>query len=419
MDEKIKQIAKFNLWNDNEITSGYKRTSYLQRIDEFIGNKLIKVLVGQRRAGKSYILRQIANHLVAAYKVPTENILYINKEFLEFDFIETYKDLQDLFQLYQKELNPKGKIYILLDEVQNIAGWEKFVNAYAQNFTEDYELFITGSNSNLVSGELATLLVGRYVEFTIFPYSYREYTDVEDKQIHRTSYLQYLQLGGLPQLFDLKSEIAQKQYVASVKDTIMLRDIAQRNSIRDINLLHDVFIYVVNNASNLFSITNLVNYFSSKNRKTSYDTIANYLALLEQVFLIHQCNRYRIKGKEIVGGTSKYYVNDVSFRNLLYSGYGYGIGYLLENTIYLELMRRGYGVYTGENGKYEVDFVAVKDNETIYIQCSYLLEKEETFQREIRPLQQIKNHYEKIIISTDEAKIQLPDGIKHFQAWEF
>ena len=308
MDDKWSALEKYNLWNGNSYKLGLLRTSYINKIHAFVGNKLVKVLVGQRRSGKSYILRQIASGLISDLGVHPNNILYINKEYLEFDFIDNYQELEKLYQLYREKLNPQGKVYLFFDEIQNVDGWERFVNSHSQDFVEECELFISGSNSRMLSSELATLLSGRYVEFHIFPYNYMEYIQVANTVVGRSSYLSYLQRGGLPELYNLPDTESQKQYVASVKDTVLLRDIVKRKPVRDVRLLDDVFIYLVNNASNLFSIQNVINFFKSKNRKVSYDTLSNYLSYIEEAFLAYKTERYNIKGKEVLAGNCKYYV---------------------------------------------------------------------------------------------------------------
>ena len=285
MDEKWKALEKYNLWKGNTYQLGLERKSYIDKIYTFVGNSLVKVLVGQRRSGKSYILRQIASKLITERGINPNNILYINKEYLEFDFIENYKELENLYRIYRERLAPQGKVYLFFDEIQNVEGWEKFVNSHSQDFIEECELFISGSNSKMLSSELATLLSGRYVEFHIFPYSYSEYLQLTKQDAGRLSYLAYLQKGGLPELYNLPTIESQKQYVASVKDTVLLRDIVKRKPVRDVKLLDDTFIYLVNNASNLFSVQNLINFFKSKNRRVSYDTLSNYLGYIEEAFL--------------------------------------------------------------------------------------------------------------------------------------
>ena len=384
MDDKWSALEKYNLWNGNSYKLGLERTSYINKIHAFVGNTLVKVLIGQRRSGKSYILRQIASGLISDLGVHPNNILYINKEYLEFDFIDNYQELEKLYQLYREKLNPQGKVYLF---------------------------------SKMLSSELATLLSGRYVEFHIFPYNYMEYIQVTDTVAGRSSYLSYLQRGGLPELYNLPDMESRKQYVASVKDTILLRDIVKRKPIRDVRLLDDVFIYLVNNASNLFSIQNVINFFKSKNRKASYDTLSNYLSYIEEAFLAYKTERYNIKGKEVLAGNCKYYLNDLAFKNFLYPGFAYGVGYLLENAVYIELRRFGFQVYVGTIRDKEVDFVAMKDDRIIYIQVAYMMETEETMEREYASLLSIADSYEKYVVSMDEVQLPSREGIRHVQAW--
>ena len=234
------------------------------------------MLVGQRRTGKSYLLRQILQQLIKS-GIPSQNTFYINKEFVDFDFLSDYKELASLIVDYKAALQPTGKIYLFIDEIQQITGWERLVDSYSQDFVETYELFISGSNSQMLSGELATLLSGRYVSFLIYPFSYREFCLYKNLEQSKQSYLDYLQTGGLPELFHLPEQETKRHYISAIKDTVLLRDVIQRYNIKDARLLEDVFAYLVNNASNLLSINNLVNFFKSKNRKTNYETIANYI----------------------------------------------------------------------------------------------------------------------------------------------
>ncbi len=417
MDENIAKLAKYNFWNNNKIATGFPRSSYTEKIKYYLNTKLVKVLVGQRRVGKSYILRQIAKQLINEGIAP-ENIFLINKEFTDYDFITTYLELDDIVKKYKKELQPQGKVYLFIDEIQMIDGWERFVNSYSQNYSEDYEIFITGSNSQMLSGELATLLSGRYVKFEIFPYSYSEYLKITKKQKSKQSYIEYMEHGGMPELFFLPNDEAKTNYISALKDTILLRDIIQRYNIKDAKLLEDVFVFLINNASNLISITNIVNYFESKKRKTTYDTLSNYIEYLEQAFLIHRADRYNIKGKDIISGICKYYVNDLSFRKYLYSGFEYGLGNRLENLVYLELKRKGYKVYVGTMRDKEVDFVAMKDDKVIYLQCCYLLTDENVINREYKPLEAIKDNYDKYVVSLDYIKYPSKEGIEHMQAWQ-
>jgi predicted AAA+ superfamily ATPase len=417
MGDKISLLKRYNLWGSNTLDFGYKRNEYTDKITDYIGNRLIKVLVGQRRSGKSYILRQVAKQLVDSGVKP-ENTLFINREFTDLDFLKTYKDLDELIKLYKKELKPSGKVYIFIDEIQIIEGWEKVVNSYSQDFSESYELFISGSNSKMLSGELATLLSGRYVSFEVFPFSYTEYVGITEEEKGRQSYIAYMNSGGLPELFMLQKPELKRNYVSAIKDTVLLRDIIQRHNVRDAKLLEDIFVFLVNNASNLISITNIVKYFKGQGRRTSFDAVSTYIGYIEDTFLVHRCDRYDIKGKDTLSGNAKYYINDLAYKNYLNSGYGYGFGYLVENLVYLELRRSGFDVYVGALRNKEVDFVAKKADRVLYLQSTYMLTDETTVEREYSALEAIDDNYEKIVVSLDDLTMPVRGGIKHIQAWE-
>ena len=418
MDDRFGSLEKYNLWGGNPQQLGFMRYEYTRQIANYIGNRLIKVLVGQRRAGKSYLLRQLANELVNS-GVNKKNIFFVNRELSDFDFLTTYKDLDALFKEYKARIKPQGKVYLFIDEVQNIEGWEHLVNSYSQDYVDEYELFISGSNSKMLSGELATLLSGRYVTFEVFPLSYTEYLGITKKENLKQSYIDYLQSSGLPELFQLAQADVKRNYVSALKDTVLLRDIIQRHAIKDTRLLEDVFVYLVNNASNLISVRNVVNYFKSMGRKTSYDTVAAYIGYIENTYLIHKAERYNIKGKETIAGNCKYYINDLAFTNYLYQGFGYGVGYKLENLVYLDLLRAGFDVYVGTVKEKEVDFVAIQGEKTLYVQCTYLLIDAATINREYSSLEAIDDNYEKIVVSLDDVVLPSKGGIKHVQAWNF
>lgn len=415
----IESISKYNFWNGNKVDLGYNRKMYTDKIVRSSGNRLVKVLVGQRRSGKSYILRQVMARFIEE-GVSAENTLYINREYLEFGSIKAGQDLQNLFADYLRTLKPKGKIYLFIDEIQTIGEWERFVNSHAQDFTQECEIFISGSNSDLLSGELATLLSGRYVEFQIMPYSFAEYCEVTERTPDRISYIDFLKQGAFPELFNLPTYETQRNYVSALKDTVMLRDIVTRYNVKNVKLLDDLFIYLANNASSLISIQNIIGYFSSRQRKTNYETISSYIDYLEKSFLVHTAKRYNIKGKETLSGNCKYYINDLAFHNYLYAGFGYGTGHLLENAVYLDILRAGYDIYVGTIADHEVDFVAIKDNAKIYIQVCYLLENGDatTLEREYRPLASIPDNHRKFVVSLDEFRQPSNDGIEHIFPWE-
>lgn len=416
MDEKIALIRKYNLWDGKTFDFGYKRSEYTDLIAGYAGNRLVKVLVGQRRTGKSYILRQVAKQLIDSGIRP-ENTLFINREFADFDFLRTDKELDEFIKLYKKELNPQGKVYIFIDEIQIIEEWEKVINSYSQDYTDSYELFITGSNSKMLSGELASLLSGRYITFEVFPFSFLEYLGITNQERGRQSYLAYMNSGGLPELFMLAKQEFKRNYVSAIKDTVLLRDIIQRYNIREPKLLEDIFVFLVNNASNLISISNIVKYFKGQGRKPSYDAISNYIGYIQDAFLIHRCDRYDIKGKDTISGNAKFYVNDLAYKNYLYPGFGYGFGYLVENLVFLELRRAGFDVYTGTLRNREVDFVAHKGSRIIYLQCAYILNDEVTIEREYSALEAIDDNYEKMVASLDEITLPTRRGIRHIQLW--
>ncbi|MDD2387571.1 MAG: ATP-binding protein [Bacteroidales bacterium] len=417
MNDKFAKLERLNFWNNKLPFVGLKRFLYLNKIEDFIGNKLVKVLVGQRRVGKSYLLRQIILSLIDKGVNP-KNIIYINKEYTDFDFISDYVELEKLIINYKEKMTPQGKVYLFIDEIQNIIGWERLINSYSQDFVENYEIFITGSNSELLSGELATLLSGRYIQFEIFPFCFSEYTRINNLELSKASYMQFMQTGGLPDLYNLPNDETKMHYLSAIRDTILLRDIVSRYNIKDPRLLSDIFAYLINNVSNLISINNIVNYFISKNRKTNYETIANYIQYLQNSFLIHRVERYNIKGKDIVSGTNKYYINDLSFKNYLYSGFNHRIGYLLENLVYSQLRVSGFTVYTGAIRNKEIDFIATKASRKIYVQVSYLLYDAKTIEREYSELEKIRDNYEKIVVSLDDIKMPSRNGINHLLAWQ-
>jgi predicted AAA+ superfamily ATPase len=414
--DNLNKVSKYNFWN-NPIKTGYVRQRYVDQLVHFQNSRLIKVLVGQRRVGKSFVLRQYIAHLINQ-GVSARNTLYINKEFTDFDFIGNHRDLNEFIQFYRVHLKIEGRLYVFIDEVQQIQEWERVVNSLSQDFTEDIDLFITGSNSELLSGELASLLSGRYVRFNILPFRFDEYCAHQKKEASRKNYVQFLNQGALPELFFLPTEESKMFYVSSLKDTIILRDIVQRYSIKDAVLLIDIFNYVTNNIGNQFSVNNVVNYFLSKKRKTNYETVANYLNYLAQTFVIHRCERYDIRGKEVLGGNAKFYLNDLAFRNYLFGSNTSGYGNVLENSVYLELLKAEFQVYVGALRDKEIDFVATKNKKTLFVQVAFTLENEATFQREFGNLLSLKNNHPKVIVTMDELPYTEKEGIHFVQAWE-
>ncbi len=418
MIEIFKSLEKYNFWAEEKtIPVGFVRTAGLQKLKPFCGTRLVKVIVGQRRVGKSYLLRQLID-LMRKQGVLPKNIFYLNKELIEFDAIKTYRDLDQLIRFTKKKLKIKGKMTILLDEVQEIEGWEKIVNSLSQDYTDDYELFITGSNSTMLSSELSTLLSGRFVSFELLPFSYEEYIAFKKIPVGKVSYLEYLQTGGLPELFHLQEEEQKRHYINSLKDTILLKDIVTRYQIKNAALLERVFLFLTDNIGNLFSQHSIVQYLSSHYEKTNHETLSNYLRFLTECFLIHEVPRFDIKGKSILSGNKKYYLNDLSFRKFLHSGFDLGLGKHLENSIYLHYRSRGYRISVGSFGKQEVDFIVEKDGVKHYLQVAYSIQDQAVLKRELEPLKNIRDSYQKTIISLDDVSFGNVEGIRHVLAWE-
>ncbi len=417
MDEYFELLRQYNLWSEKKLDLGYLRNDYADRIGHYVGNRLVKVLTGQRRSGKSFILRQLAHRLVSE-GVDRKNIFMVNLDLIAFDFITDYRVLEQLFRKYLEQMKPQGRVFLLMDEIQKVEGWERFVNSYSQDYMHDYELFITGSNSKMLSGELATLLSGRYVEFLVFPFSYEEFAEANQLPVGRDSYVKYMQTGGMPELLHLQGEELRRNYIQSLKDTVMLRDIVQRYKIKDPSLLDELFVYLVNNTSTLFSVNSLLKFYKSKGRMVSYEKMALYIDYLCEAYLLHKAERYDIRGKDTIGGACKYYANDLAFRSYLFRGVGHGVGYELENLVYLQLLRSGYSVYVGDIKGREVDFIASRSDRKVYLQSTYLLIDEATIEREYASLQDIGDNYEKMVVSLDDLTMPSRNGIRHVRAWE-
>lgn len=413
-------LSQSNYW---EKAPGYDlgliRGSYLSVIKKSLDNRLIKVITGQRRAGKSYIIRQLIDSLIKELNIDGKNIFYLNRELYEFESIKTERDLFELIETYKARYKPEGKVYYFIDEVQEIENWEKLVVSISQDHSQNAEILITGSNSSLLSGELATKLTGRYVSFEIFPFTYREFLDYIKQQNARQNFIKYLRTSGLPEVLKIQDRDITRFYFKSLKDTILLQDIIGRYNIRDAALLDDLFLFVLHNIGNLTSIPSIIKYFRSKNRKTDYSTLSNYLSYIEKSYIIHSSPRYFIKNKETLSGERKYYVNDLGFRNYLYPNLENEIASGLENIVYIHLLKAGYDVYTGFGRNFEIDFLAIKPDTRMYIQVTYLLESKATIEREFGAFDYVNDFHPKYVVSMDEIQIQDYRGIRHLPLWDF
>ena len=417
MDEIFEKLKKYNFWGNEELFFGYKRDGYLKKIHEVTGNKLVKVLMGQRRSGKSYILRQVIGELINQ-GIQRSNIFYLNKELIEFEDIKNFKDLQKLVELYRKAMKIKGKVYYFFDEIQEIEQWEKVVNSLSQNYKEKNEVFISGSNSKMLSSELATYLSGRYVAFEIYPFSFKEYLGILKLKRNRDNFIAYLKSGGLPEIFNLQSFESKLHYISSLKDTIILKDIIQRNNIKDSVLLERLFRFLTDNIGNIFSIKAIVDYLESAKIKASHETISNYLNYLLEAYVFYGVDRYDLKGKAILAGGKKYYLNDLAFKNYLSSGFDQGLGKNLENVVYLYYRSLGYMISVGVMAGNEVDFVLEKGKERKYVQVTHSLSDEKVVEREFGNLEKIRDSFEKTVISLDDSFGENRNGIKHVLAWD-
>ncbi|KPA13069.1 ATPase [Candidatus Magnetomorum sp. HK-1] len=376
----------------------YSRMLYINQIKKFMNKPMIKVITGIRRSGKSCLLKLLINDLKT--KIDSSRIIYINKESLEFDHINDYKDL---YQYVKKEFYQiDGYKYIFVDEIQEISQWEK---AIASIFTlESIDIYITGSNAHLLSSEIATLISGRYIEIPVYTLSFLEFLQFRDTKQENiaTEFKNYITYGGFPAIhyFDLKSDIIY-QYISSLYDTILLKDLVKRNNIRNVRLLENISKYIMDNIGNIFTSKKVANYMKSQRIQVSVETIQNYISYFESTFAIHKVSRYDIKGKRFLELYEKYYLGDIGLRHALIGFREHDISGILENIVYLELRRHNYQVCIGKFNNNEIDFIATRDNSKIYIQVCYLLSSKETIDREFCNLLDIRDNYPKYVLSMD------------------
>lgn len=390
-----------------------KRESYINEIKKFMNKPIIKVITGMRRSGKSIILKLISEELINE-GVSSNNIIYINFESLMFSELTDFKKFYNY--IIEKSQTLQGKIYILLDEIQEVKHWEKAINSFMVDLNCD--IYITGSNANLLSSELATYIAGRYVEIKIYPLSFKEYIEFAkiqnpNKILSNEEYFeQYLQFGGLPGIhnFDYEKENIY-QYLSDIYNSVLLKDVIARNGIRDIELLERVVLYILDNIGNTFSAKNISDFLKSQGRKLSRETVYNYLKALENAYIISKVQRYDIKGKALLETQEKFYLMDLGLRHSKLGYRANDIAGYLENIIYLELMRRKYTVNIGKLSTKEVDFIGTLRDEKLYIQVTYLLATPETIEREFYPLKNINDNYPKYVLSMDNLERYNIDGI--------
>lgn len=395
-----------------------KRDLYLNKIKPFIDKEIIKVLTGIRRSGKSVMLKLLMNEILSG-EVSKEQIIYLNFEDLKNRHLCSF----DVLHNYILENSEKNKkIYLFLDEIQEVSSWEKCINSLRVQEDYQFDIYITGSNAKLLSGELATYLAGRYVEFIIYPFSFKEFLEAisQTKPLSKAqAFNEYIKFGGMPFLHNLNFQLEPSlQYLKDVYSSIILKDITQRNNIRDIDLLEKIITYVIANIGNTFSATSISKFFKSENRKTSPETILNYIKVCEEAFLIYKVQRNDLIGKKILSVNEKYYIADHGIREAIFENNQRDINQILENIIYIEMLRRGYDVKIGKINDLEVDFICTKYDEKIYIQVTYLLASPETIEREFSVLELIKDNFPKYVVSMDQFDMSR-NGIKHYNIIDF
>lgn len=395
-----------------------KREMYMSRIRPFINTNLVKVMTGIRRCGKSVMLELIKEELLQS-GVNKSQFISINFEDMSYAHLQTAKALND--DIIERANKIEGKVYLFFDEIQEVKDWEKCINSLRVSL--DCDIYITGSNAKLLSGELATYLGGRYVEFVIYPFSFAEFVELyreiyPDEPINMI-FQKYVVFGGMPYLSNIRFEkTASIQYLNDLFNSVQLKDIVKRNNIRDVDLLERISAYVMANVGNTFSATSISKFFKSEKRNVAPDTILNYIKYCCDAYLFYQVKREDLQGKQILASNEKYYIADHGIREAVFGGNMKDINLILENIVYMELLRRGYEVRVGRSGNKEIDFVCYKRDEKIYIQVTYLIASEETIQREFGVYDDIQDNFPKYVVSLDEFDMSR-DGIKHRNIRDF
>ena len=385
------------------------RERYLKLIRPFYDQNLIKVLIGIRRSGKSVILTQIMDELKQK-SIDSKHIIYMNFE--DYDY-EAYTDPQKLNDYIKEKINDDEKYYIFFDEIQNVDKWERVVNSLRA--TKNTSIFITGSNSDLLSSDLATHIAGRYVSFKVTPFTFEEVCEllnVTDSRDIEDEFNDYIKWGGMPQRFMQNDDNSKRTYLYDIYDSIIMKDIVKRFNIKDINLLRRIITYILTTPSQVFSPDSLKKYMQSDSRNVSLETLYNYLDYIVRANLISKAERYDVRGKRILTGKYKYYLTDLGFTNVLSVGRKEQIGSYLENIVYNELIARGYNVNVGTLDNGEIDFIATKFNEKIYIQVAYILSDESVITREFGAYKKIEDNYPKYVLSMDKFDLS-QNGIIH------
>ena len=399
-----------------------KRDAYVNQLKDYIDSDFVKVYIGIRRSGKTSLMYNIIDEL-KSMGVKDENIIFISFESREYTYIDNSEQLDEI--IYNKVKNLEGKIYLFFDEIQQVKDWEKSINSYRVSI--DSDIYITGSNSKLLSGELATLLTGRYLTINVYPFSFKEFlqykNEIEDVEITDNSinelYDDYFNFGGMPGILSLGSEEFKRLALKDIYNSILFEDVVSRFKINNVDLLQRFTRYMISSTGEIFSSKSIKNYLKSNNIYTSQDTLLKYNEYLFQSFFISKCKFFELKGRKEMKILGKYYLMDHGFHHALIEDNILKVTKILENIVYVELLRRGYNVNVGRNSdNREVDFVCEKSGKYKYIQVSYRLTSEETLNREITPLLKIPDKYESILITTENHDFS-KEGVKHLNIIEF
>jgi len=391
------------------------RETYLETIRPFFGKDVIKVIVGQRRVGKSYLLFQIMDALVSERRVKKTELLYLNKELHEYDDIRTHTDLIRLVERESKKRTVKA---LLLDEVQDIEGFEKALRSFQAR--GNYDIYITGSNAFFLSSELSTYLSGRTVQFEVFPLSYREFLEFHKREDSDESLSRYMTYGGLPYLANLAlSDEVVFPYLESVYHTIILKDVVKKHSIRNVAFLDRLVEYVADNVGSIVSAKRISDFLKSQRTRLSPSVVLNYLSYLAGAFFIARVPRSDIVGKKIFEINEKYYFGDLGLRHALVGFRQVDIGRILENVVYLHLRTQGWNVTVGQLDSREIDFVCERKGERMYVQVAYLITDEKARKREFGNLLEVPDNYPKFVVSLDQSAGGTYQGIHHFHARDF
>lgn len=393
------------------------RKIYLEKLETYKNTEFIKVITGIRRCGKSSILKLFMEKI--SEKDKYANIIYMNFESFEFDEIKNYRDM---YKRIQEKIRNGEKNYIFLDEVQRVEQWEKCVNSLTVDF--DTDIYITGSNAYLLSSELSTYLSGRYIEIKMLPLSFKEFLDfstLEKDTLLDEKFNEYLKYGGMPSIIQLKNENdLYENAIKGIYNTVFMKDVIEKNKLVDAGLLEKVLKFLMSNIGSLISSKKIADYLTSQGTKVTHNTILNYLAMLENAYIIYKAPRYDIKGKEVLKTLEKYYIVDTGIRNVTLGFRDSDYGHIIENVVYFELLRRGYDVNVGKTDSLEIDFIATKADEKKYFQVTLSMLDENVRERELRPLRNIKDNFEKVIITLDKMyNNTLEDGIKIKELKEF